>query len=242
MFHSSKIFKGFLSTIFLFTISFIVNKEELNLKELHQYNLAEIDSNKHQKLTKRERFERGLPPDQFHEQIYELTINPATGIPDYDSKLRLQRKIEEGKSSGALPFAVPGESLAQPWYEIGPNDQAGRSRAALWDLNDGTNRAVFAGGVSGGLWNNGNITSGASNWTKVDGVPGNLAVSVIVQDPNNKNVMYLGTGESYTTGDATGNGIYKSTDGGGNWSLIYGQGTSGTVTPSGGNDIEGAFL
>ena len=242
MFHSSKIFKGFLSTIFLFTISFIVNKEELNLKELHQYNLAEIDSNKHQKLTKRERFERGLPPDQFHEQIYELTINPATGTPDYDSKLRLQRKIEEGKSSGALPFAVPGESLAQPWYEIGPNDQAGRSRAALWDLNDGTNRAVFAGGVSGGLWNNGNITSGASNWTKVDGVPGNLAVSVIVQDPNNKNVMYLGTGESYTTGDATGNGIYKSTDGGGNWSLIYGQGTSGTVTPSGGNDIEGAFF
>ena len=28
-------------------------------------------------------------------------------------------------------------------------------------------------------------------------------------------------------GDATGNGIYKSTDGGGNWSLIYGPG--GTV-------------
>ena len=45
--------------------------------------------------------------------------------------------------------------------------------------------------------------------------------------------MYLGTGESYTTGDATGNGIYKSTNGGGNWTLIYGQGTSGTVTPSG---------
>ena len=42
--------------------------------------------------------------------------------------------------------------------------------------------------------------------------------------------MYLGTGESYTGGDASGNGIYKSTDGGNNWSLIYGPGASGTVT------------
>ena len=33
---------------------------------------------------------RGLPPDQFHEQIYELTINPTTGVPDYDSKVQLQ--------------------------------------------------------------------------------------------------------------------------------------------------------
>ena len=42
--------------------------------------------------------------------------------------------------------------------------------------------------------------------------------------------MYLGTGESYTGGDASGNGIYKSTDGGNNWSLIYGPGASATVT------------
>ena len=242
MFQSFKLSFNFFIAFLAIGFFFLIHNEELNLKELHQLNLEAIDTNKPEKLTKRERFKRGLPPDQFHEQIYELTINPATGSPDYDSKLRLQRKIEEGKFSGGKPFAVPGESLAQPWYEIGPNDAAGRSRAALWDLNDGTNKAVFAGGVSGGLWNNGNITSGASNWTKVSGVPGNLAVSVIVQDPNNTNIMYLGTGESYTTGDATGNGIYKSTNGGGNWTLIYGQGTSGTVTPSGGNNVEGAFF
>ena len=104
MFHSSKIFKGFFSTILLFAVFFIVNKEELNLKELHQIHLQKIDSNKPGKLTKRERFKKGLPPNQFHEQIYELTINPATGTPDYDSKLRLQRKIEEGKVG--KPFAV----------------------------------------------------------------------------------------------------------------------------------------
>ena len=242
MFQSLKLSFNFFIAFLAIGSFFLVNNEELNLKELYELNLEAIDANKAEKLTKRERFERGLPPDQFHEQIYELTINPSTGIPDYDSKLKLQRKIEEDKFFGAKPFAVPGESVSQPWYEIGPNDAAGRSRAALWDLADGSSRTIFAGGVSGGLWKNTNITSGASNWTKVVGVPGNLAVSIIVQDPNNTNVMYLGTGESYTTGDATGNGIYKSTNGGSNWSLIYGQGTSGTVTPSGGNDVEGAFF
>ena len=39
MFHSSKIFKGFLSYIFLFTIFFIVSKEELTLSDLHKYHL-----------------------------------------------------------------------------------------------------------------------------------------------------------------------------------------------------------
>ncbi len=242
MFQSIKLSFNYFIAVFAVGVFFLIHKEELNLKELHKYNLSIIDSNKYEKLSKRERFKRGLPPDQFHEQIYELTINPTTGVPDYDSKVQLQRKLKQEKYSGGRPFVVPGESIAQPWYEIGPNDAAGRSRAALWDLNDGTNKAVFAGGVSGGLWNNGNITSGASNWTKVAGVPGNLAVSIIVQDPNKKNVMYLGTGESYTSGDASGNGIYKSTDGGGNWTLIYGQGLSGTVTPSGGNDVEGAFF
>ena len=53
-------------------------------------------------------------------------------------------------------------------------------------------------------------------------MPGNLAVSVIVQDPGNANVLYLGTGESYTSGDAFGNGIYKSINGGQTWARIFG--------------------
>ena len=65
---------------------------------------------------------------------------------------------------------------------------------------------------------------------------------MIVQDPNNTSVLYAGTGESYTTGDAAGNGIYKSTNGGNNWSLVFGQGTSGTVTQTNSNNTQGAFF
>ena len=238
-----KIRLGILRAFSLAMLSFIFTKEELTPKELHEYHLQNSPFKKTKNLSKKERFKEGLPPDRFHEQLFELTINPITGVPEYDSKVRIQRKLEQDKYISPRPFIVPGESPAQPWYEVGPNNNAGRSRAAIWDLSDGSNQRVFAGGVSGGLWKNENITDGGvTKWTRVLGVPGNLAVSVIVQDPNNTNVMYAGTGESYTRGDATGNGIYKSTNGGANWSLIYGQGTSGTVTQTDSNNTQGAFF
>ena len=175
MFNSLKFSRVPFTFIFLMIISFFIPKDELSLKESHQVFLRIIDSNPNKNLTKKQRFEKGLPPDKFHEQIFELTINPYTGEPDYESKIRVQRDIETQKDVGD-PFAVPGQSGATPWYELGPNDAAGRSRAALWDLSDGTKRRVFAGGVSGGLWKNNNITDASSAWTKINGVPGNLAV------------------------------------------------------------------
>ena len=69
----------------------------------------------------------------------------------------------------------------------------GRTRAMLFDPNDATNKRVFAGGVSGGLLVNNDITNQSSAWTRV-GIPENLAVSSITVDPNNSQIMYLGTG------------------------------------------------
>ena len=48
--------------------------------------------------------------------------------------------------------------------------------------------------------------------------------------------------ESYTTGDVTGNGIYRSTDSGANWSLVFGSSAYPTTTPNGANFlVEGYF-
>ena len=208
-------------------LSFVITKEEKTLKELFNFHRGNSPFKEIQNLSKKNRIEEGLPPNKFYEQLYDLTINPRTGVPDYERKINVEKELEVAKSFPD-PFAVPGDT-EKPWYSIGPNDDAGRSRAALWDLSDGSYERVFAGGISGGLWKNENITNSLSPWSRIVGVPGNLAVSIIIQDPDNTNTMYLGTGESYTSGDAYGNGIYKSTDGGNNWSLIYGRGT-GTVT------------
>ena len=98
---------------------------------------------------------------------------------------------------------------------------------------DGTDyNRVFAGGVSGGLWVNNDITSGASSWTLVPGIGANISVTVIISDPNNLNTFYIGAGESYTSGAAIGNGIWQSTDGGVTWAQIFGGFTSSTVNGS----------
>ncbi|MFQ3350110.1 MAG: hypothetical protein ACI87X_000903, partial [Candidatus Arcticimaribacter sp.] len=208
-----------------------VMDEGMNPKELHQHFLENSPFKEDIVLNKKERLAKGLPPNKFNEQIYDLTIDPATGEHNYESKLDVQEQIQRDIYSDR--YAVPGQSVSTPWYEIGPKNAAGRSRAAVWDLTDGGGTRVIAGGVSGGLWKNNDITNPEQVWTRVLGVPGNLAVSVIVQDPNNTNVLYAGTGESYTGGDATGNGIYKSTDGGSNWFVVFGRGAgSTTVTTS----------
>ena len=208
-----------------------VMDEGMNPKELHQHFLENSPFKEDLVLNKKERLAKGLPPNKFNEQIYDLTIDPATGEHNYESKLDVQEQIQRDIYSDR--YAVPGQSVSTPWYEIGPKNAAGRSRAAVWDLTDVGGTRVIAGGVSGGLWKNNDITNPEQVWTRVLGVPGNLAVSVIVQDPNNTNVLYAGTGESYTGGDATGNGIYKSTDGGSNWFVVFGRGAgSTTVTTS----------
>ena len=212
----------------IFALVLCIRDDGMNPKELHQYFLdnSPVKDTKH--LGKLERFKEGLPPDRFNEEIYDLTMNPSTGAPDYQSKLQVQQQIIE--RSRFKVGAVPGQDAASPWYTIGPNNEAGRSRAALFDLADTADyNRVIAGGVSGGLWENTDITDPGVAWSRITGVPGNLAVSNIIQDPTNTNIMFVGTGESYTSGDVTGNGIYRSTDGGANWTQVFGS-SSGIVS------------
>lgn len=164
---------------------------------------------------KKVRKKNGLPPNKYFEQMWELTINPATGKLD-DGKLTLLR---EQLLQDRMNNRNPGDA-ANAWEERGPNNVGGRTRVMLFDPNDSSNNTVFAGGVSGGLWKNTNITSASSQWTRVQNVPGNLSVTSITVDPNNSNIWYAGTGEQYTAGDVVGTGVYKTTDGGNSWSAV----------------------
>ena len=100
------------------------------------------------------------------------------------------------------------------------------TRVILFDPNDAANNTVYAGGVSGGLWKNTNISNANSQWARVEGVPGNLSVTSISVDPRNSNTWYIGTGEQYTAGDVVGNGVYVSTNAGTTWTAL-------TIPPAG---------
>jgi photosystem II stability/assembly factor-like uncharacterized protein len=107
------------------------------------------------------------------------------------------------------------------WQERGPNNIGGRSRAIMVDRRDATGNTVFAASVSGGIFKTSNFTSASANWTVVNDQMANLAVTVLLQDRNNLNTMYAGTGEGWFNIDAVrGAGIFKSTDGGITWNQI----------------------
>ena len=164
---------------------------------------------------KKKRKLEGLPPNRYFEQMWELTVNPATGKLDQGDVAILREELLQRR----LTQRNPGEA-GNDWEERGPNDIGGRTRAIIFDPNDPTFNTVYAGGVSGGLWKNTNITSASSQWERVQNVPGNLSVTSITIDPNNSNRWFMATGEQYTAGDVVGNGVYVTNDGGTSWTSV----------------------
>ncbi|AXT18521.1 T9SS C-terminal target domain-containing protein [Flavobacteriaceae bacterium AU392] len=212
---------------FIFTTKTPSNTEYSveELREKHAEILKNSPFKETIKLNKKERKAQGLPPNRYYEQMWELSVNPSTGKLDDGELVELQNQIKSNRSNGSnlgdlVISSTPGSSSTNSWDERGPNDVGGRTRVMLFDPNDTSNRRVFAGGVSGGLWVNNDITSASSSWSRIQNVPGNLSVTSITVDPRNSNTWYVGTGEQYTAGDVVGNGVYKSTDGGNTWNAI----------------------
>jgi photosystem II stability/assembly factor-like uncharacterized protein len=116
----------------------------------------------------------------------------------------------------AVSQSVPPELVnGLKWRLIGPF-RGGRAEAAAGVPGDST--TFYFGSVNGGIWK---TTDAGVVWTPIfDGQPvasiGALAIAV--SDPK---IIYAGTGETDIREDlSTGNGVYKSTDGGATWNHI----------------------
>ena len=192
--------------------------QQTNQKDTYTTYLKEHAFRKRMHMSKQERIAAGLPPNAYMEQEYLYTSNPALLRPTPENLIAIQETL----ATNSEMRAAPGDPTNN-WVERGPTNIGGRTRALMFA--PGSTTTVFAGGVSGGLWKSTNVGSATPTWTQVTGVPAHLNVTCITVDPNNSNIMYLGTGEVYT-GDASGNGVYRSTDGGNNWTSVYTGGAS----------------
>lgn len=213
----------FITAIFIATLAIylVLDKKDNNsdiekAKEKYANFLKKHPYNKTLSLSKKERKAKGLPPNAYYEQEYLNEMNPITGRTHPENVFELQKELKLNR----FQKKVPGDAAINPWIERGPNNIGGRTRVVLFDPNDATHKRVFAGGVSGGLWVNNDITDANSSWTRV-GVDENLSISCITVDPNNSQIMYVGTGESYTDGDVVGNGVWKSINGGASWASVF---------------------
>lgn len=196
-------------TLFYFNIEPVLDKQAAYLKFVEEHPFS-----KTMNLSKKERKSLGLPPNAYYEQEYLNEINPTSGRTHPENIIELQNQLNSYRPR------VPGDAADNPWIERGPNNVGGRTRAILFDPNDVTNKRVFAGGVSGGLWVNNDIVDANSSWLQV-GISENVAVSCITLDPNNSQIMYIGTGESQSGNASAGNGVWKSIDGGSSWTNIF---------------------
>ncbi|CAL2102295.1 conserved protein of unknown function [Tenacibaculum sp. 190130A14a] len=195
-------------------------KKESEVEKLRKQHAEFLQNHPYQKiaeLPKKQRKAMGLPPNAYFEQKSLSEIDPSTGQTHREKIYDLQEKLNKRRAG----LKAPGEA-DNAWVERGPDNVGGRTRALIFDPNDATNETVFAGGVSGGLWKNTNISNSNSKWERV-GIPENLAVSSIAVDPNNSQIFYVGTGETFVNGEINGDGLWKSTDGGTTWNRIIGR-------------------
>jgi photosystem II stability/assembly factor-like uncharacterized protein len=149
-------------------------------------------------------------------QWFEKTKDPALGYPPRE---RLGNVLNYIKTAAVLDKNTPITQAR--WTERGPYRVGGRTRTILVDANDPNGRAAFAAGVAGGLWYTKDILAASPKWEVVNDYLENLAIVTLVQDPNNPQIMYFGTGEGYFNADAvSGLGIFKSIDGGVTWNRL----------------------
>jgi len=98
---------------------------------------------------------------------------------------------------------------------IGSATMGGRI-AAIDAVDENGKITVFVGSASGGVWKS---INGATTFRPVFDREPAQSIGAVSIDPSNHKIVWVGTGESWTRNSVSiGNGIYKSTDGGENWS------------------------
>ncbi|MEY3984174.1 MAG: hypothetical protein RL160_1733, partial [Bacteroidota bacterium] len=128
-------------------------------------------------------------PDKAWAQDWLWTMDPKLGRPTPEL---LPGIIEQMEAQESTLMGLPGSAASQ-WVARGPSNVGGRTRALAWDPNDPSGKKVWAGGVTGGLWYNTDITNANTSWQPVSELWDNLSITCIAFDPNDKKIMYVGT-------------------------------------------------
>jgi photosystem II stability/assembly factor-like uncharacterized protein len=134
----------------------------------------------------------------------------------------LQAQLEEMKKAEAQPakdgaVVLPADWVkALSWRSIGPANMSGR----IVDLSvfEADPRVWWAATASGGLLKTEN--NGITFEHQFD-KEATVSIGAVAVAPSDKNIVYVGTGESNPRNSASyGDGVYKSTDGGKTWTNV----------------------
>src|SRR6516165_7651241 len=173
----------------------------------------------------------------YDDQAYPAKfIKPAQQLNALNAANAINR-LPGGKKSNWQPLGpngVPADALvaSESTGATSGTIYSGRATAIAVAPNcTALSCAIFIGAAGGGVWQADNALAPQPNWApSSNGVPSN-AIGSLAFDPNDPRVktIYAGTGEPNGSSDSeAGVGLYKSTDGGKNWTLVAGS-TAGTA-------------
>jgi photosystem II stability/assembly factor-like uncharacterized protein len=119
-------------------------------------------------------------------------------------------------STSARAEIDPGRLAGMEARSIGPAGMSGRVTAVEGVESDPT--VLYVGGAAGGIWK---TVNGGTTWTPVfDGQPA-LSIGALAVFQANPAIVWAGTGEANVHISAlSGDGIYRSLDGGKTWSHL----------------------
>ena len=101
-----------------------------------------------------------------------------------------------------------------PARNIGSATMSGRI-AAVAAVTENGRLTVFIGAASGGVWKS---VNGGTTFKPVFDRQSVQSIGAVTIDPSNPKTVWVGTGEAWTRNSVSvGDGVYKSTDGGENW-------------------------
>ena len=101
-----------------------------------------------------------------------------------------------------------------PARNIGSAQMSGRI-SALAGIREEGRTTLYVGSASGGVWKS---IDGGSNFRPIFDREKVQSIGAVAIDPSNPKNVWVGTGESWERNSASmGDGVYRSTDGGDNW-------------------------
>lgn len=124
-----------------------------------------------------------------------------------------QEPEKKGKSGDGPPSpSFAGLRLRS----IGPALTSGRIVGFAMHPHD--RATYYTAAASGGVWK---TTNAGTTWTPIFDNEGSYSIGVVVLDPKNPNVVWVGTGENNSQRSVGyGDGVYRSDDGGKSWKNV----------------------